>query len=226
MSTDKDYSKYDLYLRETIKNETSFYQQFNIVNVHDNDKILDFGCGPGSFLKYLTKKVPKNVELFGCDINTITINKNIRDKDLKNVKFRIIEKDKKLPYASNYFDVVYLLDVIEHTTKPEFMLLEINRVLKDSGKLVLNTPDRLSIILDPLFYGKKINIFSFNLKRFLGRAFLDYTHVKEYSFQEMIKMIMNCNFYIYYKNKFTLLYYLPFLHRGSLLFILKKRGKG
>ena len=105
------------------------------------------------------------------------------------------------------------------------MLQEINRVLKDNGRLVLNTPDRLSIILDPLFYGKKINLFSFNLKRFLGKAFLDHTHVKEYSFQEILKMIINCDFYIFYKNKFTFLYSLPFLHRGSMLFILKKKGK-
>jgi len=225
MSTNKDYNKYDSYLRETIKNKTSFYRQYDIVDIHDNDKILDFGCGPGSFLKYLIKKTPKNVELFGCDINTVAINKNIKNKQLKNVKFKVIAKDRKLPYPNNFFDVVYLLDVIEHTTKPEFMLREINRVLKDSGKLVLNTPDRLSIILDPLFYGKKINVFSFNLKRFLGRAFLDYTHVKEYSFQEMVKMIMSGNFYIFYKNKFTLFYSLPFLHRGSILLILKKEKK-
>lgn len=218
----KLYNKYDSYLRETINNNIEFYRQYDVIDINKNDKILDFGCGPGLFLKYLLKKPLKAVSLYGCDINTVTINRNIKDKNLYNVKFKTIIPDKRLPYKSNYFNTVYLLDVIEHTNYPEYMLKEIYRVLKHDGKLVLNTPDRLSIILDPMFYGKKINFFSFNIKRLLGKAFLDYTHVKEYSYNEIAKMFQLTGFNIVFKNKIIPFYYLPLLHRGSLLFILKK----
>lgn len=217
----KYYRAYDIYLRKKIKNQIEFYHQYDVVKIPKTAKILDFGCGTGMFIKYMLNKSPKNVDFFGCDINPISIKANRQDPSLRGVNFKLLKPDQRLPYPDNYFDLVYLLDVIEHTTEPLFMLQEIGRILKKRGKIVLNTPDRFSIILDPIFYKGK-NIISFNLKRLMGKDFLDYTHVKEFSYQELVSLIMKTRLRIISQNKPTFLYSLPFLHRGSLLLVLEK----
>lgn len=49
-------------------------------------------------------------------------------------------------FESESFDVVTLLDVIEHVPAPRSLLVEIHRILKPSGLLVLSTPNIGSII--------------------------------------------------------------------------------
>jgi 2-polyprenyl-3-methyl-5-hydroxy-6-metoxy-1,4-benzoquinol methylase len=44
-------------------------------------------------------------------------------------------------YPDSYFDVITMLDVLEHVTSPKDVLKEANRILKNGGMLVVNTPD-------------------------------------------------------------------------------------
>jgi 2-polyprenyl-3-methyl-5-hydroxy-6-metoxy-1,4-benzoquinol methylase len=65
----------------------------------------------------------------------------------------------RLPFQDGYFDVVYMGDVIEHLTNPDFAINEVARVIKTNGFLVLSTPNlacwlnRLLLLLgmQPLF---------------------------------------------------------------------------
>jgi SAM-dependent methyltransferase len=51
------------------------------------------------------------------------------------------EKD-RFPYADEWFDTVLCCELLEHLTEdPMFMMLEINRILKLGGQLVLTTPN-------------------------------------------------------------------------------------
>lgn len=94
-------------------------------------KVLDLGCGEGDFIK----KDPQNI--YGVDINEVAIQR-CRTKGL-NVK---LGKVTEIPYEEATFDVVLVRNVIEHLTPVDarLMLIEMKRVLRSGGSVVLITP--------------------------------------------------------------------------------------
>jgi ubiquinone/menaquinone biosynthesis C-methylase UbiE len=115
-------------------------------------RILDIGCGDGSFII----KFKKHCETFGVDISRGAI------KIAKEAGINAYELDvssERLPFQDEYFDIIYMGDVIEHLTNPDFAIKEVARVLKVNSFLVLSTPNlacwlsRLLLLLgmQPLF---------------------------------------------------------------------------
>lgn len=49
-----------------------------------------------------------------------------------------------LPYATRQFELVIATEIIEHFENGEPLLLELKRVLKDEGHLIIATPNKLS----------------------------------------------------------------------------------
>ena len=99
-----------------------------------NGRILDIGCGTTPFFLIHTKFAHK----FGLDP---FVNNNIMTKKIKLKRFDI-EKNIKLPFNDNYFDVVTMLAVFEHIDQDKLtdILKEIRRVLKIGGRFILTTP--------------------------------------------------------------------------------------
>jgi len=75
------------------------------------NSILDLGCGDGLFLKNVTAERKVGLELS----ETAVKNAKKRGIDARVFDF---EHD-KLPFKNNEFDVVTLLDVLEHTFQPD-----------------------------------------------------------------------------------------------------------
>jgi SAM-dependent methyltransferase len=97
-------------------------------------RVLDIGCG--SFPYFLS--TTSFAQRFGIDG---VIDENIlTDKSIK-LKQGNIEKE-KLPFPDNYFDVVTMLAVFEHISHERlpFVLKEIYRTLKPTGRLIITTP--------------------------------------------------------------------------------------
>jgi len=108
-------------------------------------KLLDVGCGAGFFLKVAEEKGWKaeGVDLFGL---AAEYGKNVLKVNIKQGKFKDIQ------YPSESFDVVTLLDTIEHLPDPYQTVSKIKRILKKGGILFISTPDLNS--LSRLFLGK------------------------------------------------------------------------
>lgn len=104
-------------------------------------RLLDIGCG--SYPYFLLSINFK--EKFGIDKNSIKyINGRV------NIKKYKIRRDKKLPYNSNFFDIITLLAIIEHIDgeQAKKLLRETYRTLKPGGKIILTTPrDKANVIL-------------------------------------------------------------------------------
>lgn len=116
------------------------------------NRILDIGCGDGS----LIIKFKKHCETFGVDISQNAIN---MAKEAGINAYQADVSSERLPFQDEYLDIIYMGDVIEHLTNPDFAIKEVTRVLKPDGFLVLSTPNlafwlnRLLLLLgmQPLF---------------------------------------------------------------------------
>jgi SAM-dependent methyltransferase len=107
------------------------------------DRILDYGCGDGTLLGVLQRRLGRGThELHGFDPNPLAI--ELADAMLKRrgVAATLHNGSAALPPA--YFDQVICTEVIEHASAPASLLLEIARILKPGGRLVVTTPIRLT----------------------------------------------------------------------------------
>lgn len=98
-----------------------------------NGKILDIGCGTSPYFLLNTRFNKK----YGLDqYAKLNGSNNIILK-----KFNITAKE-RLPFLSNYFDIITMLAVFEHIEPDHlsYILSEILRILKVNGKFIMTTP--------------------------------------------------------------------------------------
>ena len=99
-----------------------------------NNRILDIGCFYGTFLKAASD--------FDWEIYGTEISKDIIPHAQKNTKGDIrLGELENINFEENYFDVVVMMDVIEHLQDPLKTLQEINRILRPGGLLYFDTPN-------------------------------------------------------------------------------------
>lgn len=101
----------------------------------DQIKMLDFGCGSGLLQTEFEQKFP-NITAFGIDVSKEAIFYS-KKRGLKRVS---IFSGKRIPFASNTFDLVTAIDVLEHIKDDMKALTEIRRVLKRGGLGIFLVP--------------------------------------------------------------------------------------
>lgn len=103
-----------------------------------NGKMLDIGCGSYPFNLINTKFYEK----YGLDKFIDETYKENLDTDKINFFNFDLEKDNKLPFEDNFFDVVTMLAVFEHIEKEKLtsLISEVKRVLKNDGIYILTVP--------------------------------------------------------------------------------------
>jgi len=98
--------------------------------------VLDYGCGPGSYIKAVAELVGKSGKIYALDINPLAIEKVKKiaaQNQLSNVE--TILSDCKTGLPDNSIDVVLLYDIFHGLKDPDGVLEELHRVLKQDGIL-------------------------------------------------------------------------------------------
>jgi len=97
-------------------------------------KVLDLGCGNGC---YTTELERRGKWTCGLDIQMSNL------RAFRDPIPRVCGVAESLPFASESFDAVTMIEVLEHTERDTDALKECYRVLKTGGLLVLFVPNRL-----------------------------------------------------------------------------------
>lgn len=104
--------------------------------IKPGDYVLDYGCGPGSYLIPLEELVGKSGKIFTLDINPLAIQKIrsiISKYRLENVE--TIQSDCRTGLPDISVDVVLLYDIFHDLDEPNEILEELHRVLKPNGTI-------------------------------------------------------------------------------------------
>lgn len=141
-------------------------------------RALDIGCGTGEFIQYLKKNGfdPVGIEP-SADAAIIAGSKNLEVYNLNVEDFPSRCKSK----TSDTFDIVTLINVLEHVPDPANIVKIVKKILNPGGIVCIRVPNDFNALQIPAKkqLGKKewwvaipdhINYFSFDsLKSFLGK---------------------------------------------------------
>ncbi|MDI6903838.1 MAG: methyltransferase domain-containing protein [Methanocellales archaeon] len=103
-----------------------------ISEVGESCIVLDLGCGSGILAEFLSEYN----RYVGLDINKEYL-RNLHSKKIDVV----LGTAECLPFTHSVFDSVICAEVLEHVFNPKFVLMNIYKVLKDSGKVIVSIPN-------------------------------------------------------------------------------------
>lgn len=110
-----------------------FLKMLNI-SIRDRLNVLEVGCGNGVFLKQIEQNT--DWEIVGVDMNMEALN-NSMAKRSRLYFYNILEKR---PMFNQGYDIVFLMDVLEHIEKPDDFLESCFSCLRSGGILIVNVP--------------------------------------------------------------------------------------
>jgi ubiquinone/menaquinone biosynthesis C-methylase UbiE len=151
-------------------------------------RILDVGCGTGASLIDFKKMFGRSVEVCGVDVVALQIDL-AKQKIKQNAVWAEVQyyDGKHLPFANEYFDVVYTSDVLGHVENVPEWLKELQRVLKPGGALSMFAESKL---------GKHAYIRNYLMKRGLNVDPHAEFHISLYSKTELQNLLTQAGFEI------------------------------
>lgn len=120
-------------------NRCKFSTVRDLITETSQHNFLDIGCLNGNFYNFL-----KESEFMGIDSFTGV---DISDALIERAKNRFPEQEwlvadcEKLPFDDNSFDVVTLMEILEHVENPKKALQEARRVCKSEGSIIITVPN-------------------------------------------------------------------------------------
>ncbi len=132
-------------------NENNRKLWFNLLQIRNDLKVLEVGCGSGHFTNMIKTYYP-TCEVYGIDLddNNIKFAKTESRKLNIDVHYQVADV-KHLPFEDNSFDIVFSHTLIEHLPFDDF-IKEQKRVLKKGGKLIIMRVDMVKKNDKPFMY--------------------------------------------------------------------------
>lgn len=125
------------------------------------NRVLDWGCGPCRTLRWLLADAAPG-KYYGCDVDGRAI--DWCRKHVKNAAFETTNAQPPLPYADNFFDVIYGVSVVTHLNADfqDVWLRELRRIVRPGGLVMLSV----------MGYGIGSNLPEPQRSQFLEKGFL------------------------------------------------------
>jgi SAM-dependent methyltransferase len=103
--------------------------------VRAGERVLDLGCGAGRFVAALRDAGAEGV---GVELAEAAVERARRNAPAADV--RLVEPDGSLPLDHASVDLVWCSEVLEHVADTAHLLLEVRRVLRPGGRLLVTVP--------------------------------------------------------------------------------------
>lgn len=100
-----------------------------------NARILEAGCGVGTYASQFRRRFSQDVEAFDIELERVK-------QAQAEVPHVLVAAGEALPYPSHTFDVVFSNEVIEHVQNDMIFAREMVRVTRPGGHLALFCPNR------------------------------------------------------------------------------------
>jgi 2-polyprenyl-3-methyl-5-hydroxy-6-metoxy-1,4-benzoquinol methylase len=143
-------------------------------------RILDVGAGAGTTIRWLKTIYPK-ARTTGVELNSALENELNRNVDVMVIG----GIDESLPQLRTY-DLILLLDVLEHLPEPTATLRKLSKLLEPDGSVIVSVPN--------------IAHFSVSIPLILGHRFayqdsgiLDRTHLRFFVEDTAVKLLNDAN---------------------------------
>ena len=152
--------------------------------VKPNSKVLDVGCASG-YIAYLLKN--KNCQVTGIDIDEKYLEE--AKNHCESVHLLDISKmSKEGKKIKGIFDVIILGDILEHTSHPHEILINLKENLKDEGIMIISVPNIVNLYA-------RIKIISGNFD-YEDKGIFDRTHLRFFTIKSLKKLVNKCGFEI------------------------------
>ena len=109
-------------------------------DLQSKERVLDIGSGPGKNCLQAAEEVGEKGQVVGLDISEDMItaaDKEARKQEIENIKF-VVGDAEKIPFDDQYFDVVISDCVLNLVPDKKKAFKEINRVLKQGGRIAIS----------------------------------------------------------------------------------------
>jgi len=119
------------------------HRVLDAIGLRESDVFLDAGCGDGFISFCASKYVGNQGRIFALDIYEVSmkeVEKEIKEKGIKNIEPLIADITDKIPLPDNSIDICLLANVLHgfvENNELDRAMTEIVRVLKDGGKLAV-----------------------------------------------------------------------------------------
>lgn len=105
---------------------------------HNTKKLLDYGCGNGSFLNQMRE--------LGWEVSGIEFDKKSAEAARNHFRIPVfLENSKEALLPPNSYDAVTMNHVVEHLRDPLKVLQYCHDILSEGGQLVITTPNAKSL---------------------------------------------------------------------------------
>lgn len=163
-----------------------------------DSKLLELGASPYLMTLLLKRYTPYNMfitDFFGndrpCKVSVRKYNPEYNEEHVFECDNFNVERD-DFPYPDSFFDMVLCCELIEHLAlDPTHMLVEIHRVSKPGGRLLITTPNVLVLRHINALLRKRQNIYGpYSGYGVYGR------HNREWTIDEVIQLVSGCGYQV------------------------------
>lgn len=145
-------------------------------------KVLDIGCGNGSFGSMLKSK-------FGCTVFGIEPDKTsaLQASEVLDKAINACFDENIVGLEEQQFDCIFFNDVLEHLTNPEEALALCKRYLKPSGKIIASIPNIR-------WYPVILALLRYKDFKYQDAGVMDKTHLRFFTEKSMVRLFENSGY--------------------------------